>query len=62
MAIVDVTAVDCVCTRVEAALTSTVSVSAPTSSLTSMLAGVAVRMRMLLTTDVLNPERETVAV
>jgi hypothetical protein len=60
-AIVDVTAVDWVCTSVDAALTSTVSFSAPTSSFTVMLAGVAVTMRMSLTTAVLNPDRETVA-
>jgi hypothetical protein len=59
---VEVTAVDCVCTSVDAARTSTVSLNAPTSSLTLMLAGVAVRMRMLLTIAVLKPDSETVAV
>ncbi len=53
---------DCVWTSSEPALTSTVSVSAPTSSVAFTLAGVAVSTRTSLTTAVLKPCSETVTV
>src|SRR3982751_6655575 len=59
MPIVDVTAVDCVWMSVDAALTSTVSDSAPTSSFTVMAAGVDVTTRMLVITGGFYPYRET---
>src|SRR3954462_15591444 len=60
--IVDVTAVDCVWMSVDAALTSTVSDNAPTSSFTVMAAGVDVTTRMLLMTAGFDPDQGTRAV
>jgi hypothetical protein len=60
--IVDVKVDDCVCTSSVAALTSTVSVSAPTSMTTFTSPGRDASKRTSLTTAVLKPLSEAVSV